>query len=131
LETLENLHARKTGALFRACLRLGVYAAQGERPAGPDLALLENLDAYGRCFGQVFQITDDLLDVEGSEAQTGKRVQKDAVRGKLTYPGFLGKPESRQRAAQLGQQALLHLQPLGPAGDRLAALLQLVLERNR
>jgi geranylgeranyl diphosphate synthase type II len=128
---LEAVHARKTGALFRACLRLGVWAAQGERPGGPDAALLEGLDAYGRCFGQVFQITDDLLDVQGSEDQTGKRVRKDAARGKLTYPGFLGADESRRRAGLLGRQALSHLDPLGRAGDRLAALVQYVLDRDR
>src|SRR5262245_17623096 len=60
---LEDIHARKTGALFRACLRLGAWAAQGERPGGPDPALLGALDGYGRCFGLMFQITDDLLDV--------------------------------------------------------------------
>src|SRR5207244_2877169 len=72
LEALENLHARKTGALFRASLRLGAWAAFGERPAGPDPELLQGLDNYGLCFGQAFQITDDLLDVEGNSAQTGK-----------------------------------------------------------
>ncbi len=128
---LENIHARKTGALFRACLRLGAWTAQGEKPGGPDPAVVEALDDYGRCFGQAFQITDDLLDVEGSAAQTGKRVQKDAARGKLTYPGFLGPDESRRRAEQLGRQACEHLQPLGPAGHRLQGLVQLILQRDR
>src|SRR2546425_1104721 len=101
LEALENLHACKTGALFHASLRLGVWSALGERPAGRDPELLQSLDNYGRCFGQAFQITDDLLDVEGSSTETGKRVQKDAARGKLTYPGFLGVAESRLRAERL------------------------------
>src|SRR5438309_3795829 len=51
LEDLEQLHGRKTGALFRACLRLGVLVAQGQRPGGADVKVLEHLDAYGRCFG--------------------------------------------------------------------------------
>ena len=131
LSDLENIHARKTGALFRACLRLGVWAAQGASPAGVDPVVLEGLDAYGRCFGQLFQITDDLLDVEGDAAQTGKRVQKDAARGKLTYPSFLGAGESRRRAEVLCRQACEHLLPLDRAGDRLQALVQWVLQRNR
>ncbi|HZT82157.1 MAG TPA: farnesyl diphosphate synthase [Gemmataceae bacterium] len=131
LDDLESLHARKTGALFRACLRMGVWAAQGERPGGPEPRLLELMDAYGRCFGLAFQITDDLLDVEGSADATGKRVQKDAARGKLTYPGFLGVAESRRRAENLCRQAKGCLAPLGPAGARLAALAQYVVERNR
>jgi geranylgeranyl diphosphate synthase type II len=131
LDNLEHLHARKTGALFLACLRLGAWAAQGERPGGPDLALLRVLEGYGRCFGLAFQITDDLLDVEGHEDQTGKRVQKDAARGKLTYPGFLGPAESRRRADELCRQAAMHVAPLGPAAEPLAALARSLMERDR
>jgi geranylgeranyl diphosphate synthase type II len=131
LPDLENLHARKTGALFRACLRLGVLAIWGEKQTVLDSGIMEGLDAYGRCFGLLFQLTDDLLDVEGSAAQAGKRVQKDAARGKLTYPGFLGVAESRRRAEQLGREALAHLAPLGSGGERLAALVRLIRERNR
>src|SRR5262249_11369956 len=76
LEGGEARHARKPGALFRACRRLGLWTAGGERRRGPAPALLERLDAYGRCFGQAFQIPDDLRDVEGDSTATGKRVQK-------------------------------------------------------
>jgi geranylgeranyl diphosphate synthase type II len=131
LDDLESLHARKTGALFRACLRMGAHASLGERQQGASPQLLQALDAYGRCFGLLFQITDDLLDVEGHSDQTGKRTQKDAARGKLTYPGFLGVAESRDRAARLCQEAKRHLAPLGPAAGRLGALVQYVLERDR
>jgi geranylgeranyl diphosphate synthase type II len=128
---LENIHARKTGALFRSCLRLGAWTAQGERPEGPDRIVLESLDAYGRCFGQAFQITDDLLDVVGEAEQTGKRVRKDAARGKLTYPGFLGVDESRRKTEQLCRQACDYLLPLGRASDHLKALVQMILQRDR
>jgi geranylgeranyl diphosphate synthase type II len=131
LDDLQDLHARKTGALFRACLRLGVLTAQGERPAGPDQAVVASLDSFGRCFGLAFQITDDLLDAEGKADETGKRVQKDAARGKLTYPSLMGVEESRRHAEQLCRQARDALQPLGPAGGRLAALAEWILERNR
>ncbi len=131
LEDLEFLHARKTGALFRASLRMGVWAAQGELADGADPELLKLFDVYGRCFGQAFQITDDLLDVEGSAEQTGKRVRKDADRGKLTYPALLGATESRQRAERLCQEACRVLLPLGSAGERLGQLARYVVERDR
>jgi geranylgeranyl diphosphate synthase type II len=135
---LESLHARKTGALIRASLRLGVLAAHahshpapgaGGGPINPDL--LERFDAYGRCLGLAFQITDDLLDVEGAAEQAGKRVGKDAARGKLTYPGLLGIAQSRERAARLGQEAREQLAPLGAAAGRLLGLVSLVLDRDR
>jgi geranylgeranyl diphosphate synthase type II len=131
LQDLEKIHACKTGALFRACLRIGCWTALGENPAGIDKGVLECLDGYGRCFGQLFQITDDLLDVEGNAAETGKRVQKDAARGKLTYPGFLGPDESRRRADELVSQAQGQLRPLNKAGQRLAELVRLIRDRDR
>jgi geranylgeranyl diphosphate synthase type II len=128
IKFLESLHARKTGALFRASLRLGVLSARGERPEPQLLQIMEN---YGRCFGLAFQITDDLLDVEGSAEQTGKRVRKDAGRGKLTYPGLLGVAESRRRAERLCQEAEQHAAPLQPDSRWLTALARSILERNR
>jgi geranylgeranyl diphosphate synthase type II len=131
LEELESLHGRKTGALFRACLRMGVISVQGERPGGTEERLLEAMDAYGRCFGLAFQITDDLLDVESSAAAAGKRVQKDADRGKLTSPGLLGVAESRRRAERLCHEAQEQLALLQPAGRWLAALARSIVERKR
>ena len=130
LEGLEQLRLRKTGALFRS-LRMGVWAAHTNQSTLPSPGLMERFDAYGRCLGLVFQITDDLLDVEGDAGQTGKPVRKDAARGKLTYPGFLGTTESRRRAERLGREAREHLQPLGAAADRMLALVSYVLERDR
>ncbi|GIW80956.1 MAG: farnesyl-diphosphate synthase [Gemmatales bacterium] len=129
-QILDDIHLRKTGALFRACLRLGVWAAQGERHDGPDRDLLGLLDEFGRCFGLAFQIRDDLLDIDGSTGQTGKRVGKDAARGKLTYPVLWGRDESRRRAEALCQQAYSCLQPLGDSAKNLSRLVPYVLQRN-
>lgn len=131
LADLESLHGRKTGALFIVALRLGAFVAQGEREAGPGADLLDCLTGYGRCFGQAFQITDDLLDVEGDAGQAGKRVHKDGARGKLTYPGLLGATESRRRALEMCRQACASLGPLGSAGVRLAALAESIVERKQ
>jgi geranylgeranyl diphosphate synthase type II len=129
LASLENIHTRKTGALFRSSLRLGVFAAQGERPTGPDPKALAAADAYAEAFGLAFQVTDDLLDVESTADKAGKRVGKDAARGKLTYPGLLGVEESRRRAAALGQQAMAAAEILG--SDLLAELARYVVQRDR
>jgi geranylgeranyl diphosphate synthase type II len=128
LRELENLHNRKTGALIRACLHLGAVVAHAGQPPA---ALLDSFQGYGRCLGLAFQITDDLLDVEGDADHAGKRVGKDAARGKLTYPGLLGVPQSRTHAAHLGQEAARHLAPLGPAAGPLLELVSFVLKRDR
>jgi geranylgeranyl diphosphate synthase, type II len=126
---LENIHRRKTGALFRASLRLGVLAAQGERPGGADPAALRAADEYAAAFGLAFQVTDDLLDVESTADKAGKRVGKDAARGKLTYPGLLGVEESRRRAAELVRAATRAADELG--SPLLADLARYVVERDR
>lgn len=131
LAALEHIHVLKTGALFLACLRLGFISALESRPGDPDSRALQALDAYGRRFGLIFQITDDLIDVEGKAEDTGKRVQKDAARGKLTYPGLLGVTESRQRATDLADEAIASLQPFGERGKQLIALMKFVVERDR
>ena len=125
LAHLEAIHRAKTGALFVASVRLGVHAAGGSG------ARLTFGDDCARAFGLAFQIADDLLDVSGSDQLAGKRVGKDAARGKLTYPGLLGVAESRARLAQLLAEAEAHAVAFGPAGGRLAALMRAVIDRNR
>ena len=126
---LEDIHRRKTGALFRSALRLGLYAAQAERDDGVNLSDLAAIDDYAAAFGLLFQITDDLLDVESTPDKTGKRVNKDAGRGKLTYPGLLGVEESRRRAEELGRRAVAAAGRLN--SELLAKLARSVVERDR
>ena len=131
LAQLETIHRRKTGALFRSALRLGVFAAQAETDHGVNTKTLAAIDRYAAAFGLAFQVTDDLLDVESSAEQTGKRVGKDAARGKLTYPGLLGIDASRRRALELGQDAVTAAEQLGPSGQPLAELARYVVQRDR
>lgn len=129
LAGLENIHRRKTGALFRGSLRLGVYAALGED--GVPAATLAAIDRYAAAFGLAFQITDDLLDVESTETKTGKKVGKDAARGKLTYPGLLGIPASRAKARELGDEAAAAAATFGLRGAPLAELARNVADREK
>ena len=121
---MERIHGRKTGALFRASLALGGLAA------GADETTLAALDGYGRAFGLAFQIADDLLDAEGSEATTGKRVGKDAERGKLTFPTVLGPEESRRRAVALSREATACLASLPSSADDLRDLAAWIVARD-
>lgn len=122
---LESIHARKTGAMFRVSLQLGGLTAQG---SPEQLAALE---AYGRCLGLAFQISDDLLDVRGDQAILGKGVHKDSKRGKLTFPGLLGAQASAARAEELVREACHAVAVLLPRAQRLVALGRYVVERDR
>jgi geranylgeranyl diphosphate synthase, type II len=121
---MERVHRRKTGALFRASLALGGLAVSA------DPAQLTALDRFGAAFGLAFQIADDLLDAEGDEVMMGKRVGKDAGRGKLTFPTVLGTDATRERAGQLATTAAGAVAGLGPAAADLAALAHWIVSRN-
>ena len=125
LDALEAIHRAKTGALLRASLKMGGIVA------GTDRATLDALDAYGHAVGLMFQIVDDLLDVQGDEAKLGKRVNKDQGLGKWTYPGLLGLEGSRRHARELADEAVTSLAPLAERGARLRALALDLLERDR
>ncbi|WP_020468372.1 polyprenyl synthetase family protein [Zavarzinella formosa] len=131
LAELEGIHLRKTGALFRSCVRLGAFSALTERDSGRLAEVLPILDEYARAFGLAFQVTDDLLDVEGNAEHTGKRTGKDADRGKMTFPGLVGVAESRRRARELHEQAIAAVRPLGDAARALIDLARLVTDRDR
>jgi geranylgeranyl diphosphate synthase, type II len=124
-DLLESIHARKTGAMIRVALRLGGMTA------GAGAEELKALDDYGRKLGLAFQITDDLLDVRSTEGCLGKRVGKDAQKGKITFPGLLGVDASAAYAARLIAEASAALEPLGTSAEGLVALARFVLERNR
>jgi geranylgeranyl diphosphate synthase type II len=124
LAKLQSIHARKTGAMMLASVRLGGIAAR----AGGDV--MAALDCYGRRIGVAFQIADDLLDACGSEARAGKRTGKDGGRGKMTYPGVVGIDESRRLAGELCDEACRAIVALGDRAERLRQLAGFIVERD-
>jgi geranylgeranyl diphosphate synthase type II len=122
---LMAIHRRKTGAMIRASALMGVEAAGGSES---DRKAFEK---YGECIGIAFQIADDLLDVEGSCENTGKRTGKDQDRGKLTYPSFWGVEESRRKAERYVEEAFDSLQGYGEAALPLRQLARYIIERNQ
>lgn len=130
LEELESLHRRKTGELIRVALRLGCLVGAPEEARSSLGEWMDQLDQFGRDVGLAFQITDDLLDVEGVEGKAGKRVGKDAAKGKLTYPGLLGVEASRERAAMIISRARAALETWGKHGEELGGLAEKLLARQ-
>ena len=107
---LEDMHSRKTGALIRAAAVTGAVLAGGQDRA------IEAVDDYARELGLAFQIIDDILDVESSDAALGKTAGKDAAAGKPTYPALYGLDESRRLAAACVDRAHTSLSRAGLGG---------------
>ena len=121
-EMLERIHRGKTGALFVAAASAGALSAGGAPDAVASLA------AYAKNLGLAFQIIDDLLDVEGDPAETGKTVRADAR--KTTFVSFSGVAGARQLARELCETADLALAPFGKRADRLRELSAFVVSRS-
>jgi geranylgeranyl diphosphate synthase type II len=121
-ETLERIHRGKTGALFSAA------AVAGAETAGAGAADIARLEAFARNLGLAFQIVDDLLDVEGDPAETGKAVRGDLK--KTTFVSFSGVAGARQLAGELCQTADRALAPYGRGADRLRELSAFVASRS-
>src|SRR5438876_9863224 len=100
---ITRLQRMKTGALIAFSCEAGAILAKA--PNEPRLALR----AYAHDLGLAFQIADDLLDVEGSEVETGKPVGADAAAGKATFVSILGVARARAQAELLMRQAVAHL----------------------
>lgn len=121
---IASIHARKTGALLLASL------LSGARICGASPAQERALYEYGTQIGLAFQITDDILDLEGDAEKLGKPVGSDLRQDKATYPKILGLPESRRLARAASDAAFAALASLGPAAEPLRALAHYIVERE-
>ena len=122
LPEITRLQAGKTGALIRFSAEAGAILA-GADPAP--------LSAYATALGLAFQIADDILDVTGDAATTGKRVGKDAAAGKATFVSLLGLDGARARAQALVDEACAALAPYGARADVLKEAARFVIARDK
>jgi geranylgeranyl diphosphate synthase type II len=108
------IHRNKTGALIRASVLAGALLGNANKTE------LRRFTIFGECIGLAFQIMDDLLDVEGAEAEVGKKLKKDAE--KQTYVRHYGIAVSKARIDDLIQKAVASLRFLGPRADMLVQI---------
>ena len=125
LAQVRLIHEQKTGALIRAACRMGAIVA------GAGAESLDAITRFGEAIGLMFQIVDDLIDVEQHESHTGKRTGKDEQANKLTYPGAVGVEAARREANQLCQEGIGALSPLGDRGRTLCDLTAYLACRTR
>jgi geranylgeranyl diphosphate synthase type II len=125
LEDLENMHALKTGALIEASVTVGAILGKGS------LDQIQQLKTYAKNIGLAFQVTDDLLDVEGDPNVMGKDVGSDQARSKSTYPALLGIKQSKQFAEELVNNALKALDYFDNKAHPLRAIAYYIVDRKK
>ena len=124
-DDLRVLHALKTGRLIEASVVVGALLC-GARNA----ARLARYRAFAAEIGLLFQIVDDMLDVEGSPETMGKSAGKDVAAQKATYPAVFGLEKSRREANRLTNAALAALKPFGAKAVMLRSIAEYLLQRD-
>lgn len=124
LPTVQYIHTHKTGALIKASVKCGAILGGG------DERQIAEITRYGEALGLAFQITDDILDIEGTTAEIGKDAGSDQARGKATYPAVIGLGESRKRAAELLDIAIDAISGLDDKADPLREIAKYILARK-
>ena len=121
---ITRLQRMKTGALIAFSCESGAILAKA--PA----ELRTALRGYAHDLGLAYQIADDLLDVEGSAAETGKPVGVDAEAGKATFVSILGVERARAQAELLVRQAVAHLDLFEQRAELLREAARFVITRR-
>jgi farnesyl diphosphate synthase len=124
LDEVLELQRLKTGALLAfACEAGAILGGAGEAPRAV-------LGAYATDLGLAFQIQDDLLDVTGDAALTGKDLRRDQAAGKATVVGLLGIDGARRRLRDLAASSHRHLEALGRDAGVLREVFEFVISRS-
>jgi len=125
LDDLKNMHALKTGALIEASIFSGAILGNGSQEQ------INQLGIYAKNLGLAFQVTDDILNVEGNPAVMGKAVGTDKNRKKSTYPLVLGLKESKEFATKIVNNALKAIEIFDNKADPLRAVAGYILKRKK
>ena len=114
----------KTAALLRAPILTGAVLADANSEQ------LKSLKTYSHKIGLLFQIVDDILDIESDAATLGKNTGRDVALGKSTYPALLGLDGAKEYAKKTYNEAILAIEPLGDKMNDLKALALYLLQRK-
>ncbi len=125
MKELKETYGLKTGAIIEVAVRSGALIAGASR------AQLQQLTRYAKSIGLAFQIMDDILDVEGDPAVTGKAAGTDASRQKTTYPTLIGVKKSFSTAEKLILNAIGSLRQFDYKADPLRAIAEYVVKRKK
>jgi geranylgeranyl diphosphate synthase type II len=122
--TIEYIHTHKTGALIAVSVRIGAKIGGAKKKA------LGALTSYSEKIGLAFQISDDVLNVEGDAITLGKSTGSDRSKGKVTYPSVFGLTESKKRAEELMESSVNDLRIFGKEANPLREIAHFIISRQ-
>jgi geranylgeranyl diphosphate synthase type II len=122
---MEIIHEHKTGALLKASVTTGAILG------GASQKDIESLEQYGKDIGLAFQISDDILDIEGDSEKMGKPAGSDIERGKNTYPAIHGMEKSKIMLREIIDNAIEMLAPFKDRAEPLRQIAEYIIERRK
>lgn len=125
LSLVKFIHTHKTGALITASVTSGAMLGAGNP------LQIRAITAYGEKLGLAFQISDDILDIEGDSTIMGKRVGADEQMGKVTYPAVLGLDKAKEIQSELVKEAIEQLKSFDSKADPMRWIAGYIVERKK
>lgn len=125
LTNIKYMQSLKTGALFNFACSAGVVIGGGNEKD------LHRLQMFSKAFGLVFQITDDIIDINSDFINSGKIVNKDNILGKATISDKLGSDKARVEAIKYIDMAKKGLRFYGTKGKNLIDICENLLDRKK
>ena len=117
----EEVVAAKTAVLFAAACELGAIVTDKPEWRAP-------LRAYGHALGMAFQLVDDALDYQATEAELGKTIGDDFREGKVTLPIILAYASANMEERAFWEAALTRDEEI--TADHLARAKALLMKHH-
>lgn len=124
-EVLEYIYENKTGALIEASMMIGAILA------GASMDAVKEIERLAGIVGRAFQIQDDILDIEGNEAELGKPLHSDEENGKVTYVTLHGMIQAKAEVGNLSQEAVRILDSFPEENPFLRELILALVHRRK
>lgn len=121
---LYYMHSKKTGELIRSSIVCGAILG------GASKEEIKILDEYGKKLGLVFQIKDDILDVEGDKEKLGKNVNVDSDNDKTTFVTLYGIEQCKRMAKNITDECFKLLYSLDRETKELEDITSFLLLRD-
>ncbi|MDE0250243.1 MAG: polyprenyl synthetase family protein [Gammaproteobacteria bacterium] len=123
-QEVEHMHRLKTGALIKASVLLAVIASGADDPDTHN-----HFARFAECIGLMFQIRDDILDIQSNTETLGKPQGSDEAQKKPTYPSIIGIEESESACRELLEQACLEMESVNVRWDTLKLISRYIVTR--
>ncbi len=123
-DEIDFIHLNKTAKMLTTSVRYGAMLANAREDD------IKRVTEYGNLIGLMFQIVDDILDIEGDVHKLGKKTGTDIRGGKATYPKLYGMKKTKEIVNDLKTRAKDIIGYYGPKAEYLQKICEYITTRR-